>query len=1055
MVNNTFETLYSRLNKEQKRAVDTTEGPVMVTAGPGTGKTSILTLRIANILKKTDTSPENILALTFTESGAYNMRRKLVEIVGSEAYKVNINTFHGFCNGIIQDYPERFPRIIGATNISEIDQIKIMEEIIDGKKLEYLKSWSNPFYYVKPILSEIRNLKREAVSAEDFGKLLKKQEKNLLSRDDLYHTKGAYKGKMKGEFVKEKEYIEKNKELHGLYEDYEASLLKNKVFDYEDMIVEVVKVLKKDSDFLLILQENFQYILADEHQDANNAQNAILELLSNFHSTPNLFIVGDEKQAIFRFQGASIENFLYFKNLYPDALLINLESNYRSTQNILDASHSLIEKNKLGGDMKRVRLLSSVKPEEKTEKKAEKTGKAENAEKDSKFDSEFIDVYEFSNEEKEYDYIASNIKEKINSGAKADEIAVLYRNNKDAFKIADFLSKNGVKFKIESDKDLLKDDDIRKIRLVLNVLNNLTDDHSLGEMLFISFLNFKALDIYKVINHSASSRKKIYDTLNSKELLESAGVSEPLKFLELSKNLNKWALLAKEKQFIEFFEIVVKEIGFLEDIVSSKNSLNRMNSLEMFFNEIKNISNSKREYYLADFIEYLELLENHGLLVKANNSSIVIDGVRLMTAHRSKGLEFKFVYIINAVHSKWGGKKDNKKFHLPNIYGKNLEDTKVDEKVDKEGDKEAEKGENKEGDKIGDKIEDERRLFYVALTRAKEKVVISYSKVNDEGKEALGSEFIEEIDESLVRKIGGEEISKIEKSLEKGLIEKHAPKAKHEISLTDKEYIRELFKEQGLSVTALNNYLECPWKYFFINLIRLPQTQNKYLMYGNAIHETLRVFFNKYREEENLTKDEFLNLFEFNLNKQNLYSADYEESLKKGRESLGGYYDNYKGSWNKNLITEYGINNVYLGEGENKVLLKGKLDKVELIDSKKVNVVDYKTGKVKSEAGIRGETKADEGGNYFRQLVFYKILLELDDSKKYEMESGEIDFIEPNDSGNYKKYKFGVTDDETAELKKIILDSAKEIIDFDFSDRNCSDLECEYCALSKYLIQSS
>ena len=178
MQNSEFETLYKRLNKAQKEAVDTIDGPVMVVAGPGTGKTSILTLRIANILKQTDVSPENILALTFTESGAYTMRKKLVTIIGTAGYKVNINTFHGFCNEIIKQYPERFPRIIGSSAITDIDQIEIVEKIIKGNDdkdaFEYklLKPYGDIFFYVKPALSEIKNLKREAISVNDFEQII-------------------------------------------------------------------------------------------------------------------------------------------------------------------------------------------------------------------------------------------------------------------------------------------------------------------------------------------------------------------------------------------------------------------------------------------------------------------------------------------------------------------------------------------------------------------------------------------------------------------------------------------------------------------------------------------------------------------------------------------------------------------------------------------------------------------------------------------------------------------------------------------------------------------
>ena len=323
-------------------------------AGPGTGKTQILTLRIANILRKTDTSANSILALTFTESGVYSMRKRLVEMIGSDGYRVNIYTFHGFCNEVIKKHPDEFPRIIGATNIIEVDKVLLLKDIIlHTKGIDTLRPFGDNFFYVKHVRGHISDLKRENITPKDFKKLIQKQEKDFKFLDDLYHEKGKYKGEMKGKYKDLEKKIKKNKELLLVYEAYEKKLEKQRHYDFEDMILEVIRALRKNKDLLLKLQEEFQYLLADEHQDANNAQNELLELLASFHDEPNIFVVGDEKQAIFRFQGASLENFLYFRRFYPNAALIQLKENYRSTQDILDSAHSLISQ---GGDRGGLRI---------------------------------------------------------------------------------------------------------------------------------------------------------------------------------------------------------------------------------------------------------------------------------------------------------------------------------------------------------------------------------------------------------------------------------------------------------------------------------------------------------------------------------------------------------------------------------------------------------------------------------------------------------------------------------------------------------------------------
>src|SRR3989344_8677368 len=347
-----FEKHYRQLNPQQREAVDAIEGPVMVVAGPCTGKTQVLTLRIANILDKTDTEPENILALTFTESGAASMRRRVTEIIGSPAYAAGINTFHGFCNDIIKTYPEHFPRIMNSINITEADQINIIKEFSD--------------FRVKNILKKINDFKKDGLSPKDVAKIRP-------------HTK---------------------KFGVGVYAKYEAELKKQKLYDYNDMILEVLKTLKKNNELLRILQERHQYILADEHQDTNDAQNKIVEILMGFHDSPNVFAVGDEKQAIYRFQGASLENFLHFKKKYQKAKIIQLTKNYRSTQTILDASHNVLPSEK---------RLIAVK----------------------KYAPQKISLWAFDRPEAEAYFVARNIKEKIKTGISPHEIAILYRNNKD------------------------------------------------------------------------------------------------------------------------------------------------------------------------------------------------------------------------------------------------------------------------------------------------------------------------------------------------------------------------------------------------------------------------------------------------------------------------------------------------------------------------------------------------------------------------------------------------------------------------------------------------
>ncbi len=988
-----FNKLYNKLNSEQKEAVDSIEGPVMVVAGPGTGKTQILTLRIANILAKTDTRPESILAITFTESGVASMRKRLTEIIGPQAYRVTLSTFHGFCNDIIKNYPEEFPRIIGSRQIIEIDQIAIIEELIDTLNLEILRPFGDRFLYVRDILSSINELKREGVSPEEFLKIVEKEKNNFKNISDLYHAKGAHKGKMKGEYQKLEKQIKKNTELAQIYAAYEKKLTEKKVYDYNDMIMEALKALRTNENLLLQLQEENQYVLVDEHQDTNNAQNKIIELLMSYHENPNIFIVGDEKQAIFRFQGASLENFLYFKNLYPEARLINLVENYRSTQTILDSAHSLINSN--------TALRANVNHPEKK-----------------------IHLAAFLNSDAENYFLAQDMKLKLalnidskpdlpaEALAKAGEIAVLYRDNKDAFGVARILEKFGVPYQVESDQDLFSDSDVRKILILLRAINNYGEGEHLAAVLHLDFLNIPPLEAYKLIRKAYDEKVSLYGLLPN----------------DLAQKLSHWARLAKNENLLKVFETIFEESGLLRAMMEKGNISNRFDAINAFFDELKGLAESNPKAMLVDFFKYLETIEKHNLFIKKRSRGGRIGRVRLMTAHRSKGLEFEHVYIIGAYDGHFGGRRSLDRLPLlPGTYnlGARLPDSlgSLAPKLDDNS--------------------DERRLFYVALTRAKKGVTITYCKQSETGREQLPSQFVGEIKAGLIEEL---DMKEFEKDFdEKKHILLTSPSTKGEVGRgsdsADLEFIKSIFERQGLSVTALNNYLDCPWNYFYSNLLRLPKAQNKHMMYGTAIHRALKDFFSQLKDRE-IPKQNLLNSFEFYLNKAPLGDRDLAEVLEKGRKALLGYYEKYYNIASRNVLTEFELKGIDVGVG---IHLNGNLDKIEFLGSgNEVNVVDYKTRQPLS----RNET---EKRGYKRQLVFYKLLLDNYESNKFKFVSGELDFIEPNEKGEYKKEKFIIEASEIIELKETITRVADEITNLKFWDKKCDNKDCQYCHLRQIM----
>ncbi|MEX0930352.1 MAG: ATP-dependent DNA helicase [Candidatus Paceibacterota bacterium] len=996
-----FENAYKQLNTKQKEAVDAIEGPVMVVAGPGTGKTQILTLRIANILLQTDTEPENILALTFTESGVQSMCKRLVELIGSPGYQVAIQTFHGFANEVIKDNPEEFPRIIGSRSISTVDQIALIESIVESAKLELLKPFGDTFYFVRSIVGSISDLKREGVSLEEFGEAIARAQHSFENSEDLYHEKGAHKGKMKGKHKDREKQIAKNRELAEIYRNYQNRLTDEKKYDFDDMIMELLRALRENGDLLLRLQEQYQYLLVDEHQDTNNAQNKIIELLASHHApNPNLFVVGDEKQSIFRFQGASLENFYYIKQLYPDVRLVTLTENYRSSQAILNSADSL--------------LASEAKL---------------NA--NAGFDPTPIEVYAFSTPLAEQFFIANDIKQRLEGGCAPHEVAVLYRDNKDAFPIADTLEKMGVPFQIESDQDIFAHSSIKKLMMIARAIADYGNDRALADFLHLDLFDLDPLDVFKLIRGGANTPPALFDRIADQTVLHELGIANPGAITAEYENLIRWVKRSKNTELARLFQEILRESGLLKRILSSTDAQEELETLESFFDEVRAIVSTNPEASLGDFFAYLSTVRKHNVPIKKKKSAGKEGFVRLMTAHRSKGQEFMFVYVVNAYNGKWGNKRRPELLALlPEVY------ELVERLPAQAGASPIEHDAN----------DDERRLFYVALTRAKAHARITYARENTDGRELLPSQFIDEIDPSLITIMDPTPFEQAFEEHRAELFEK-APVLSGRV-LKDREFVTELFQRQGVSATSLNNYLACPWRYFYRSLLRLPEPEEPHLMFGQAVHAALDHLFTKLRRGGSLGKAAFVDYFEKRLRTHPLLPRDLERYVKKGRDALGGWHDIYSKGWSTETETEFTIRGIELVDG---VTLTGKLDKLEFQSDSEVVVVDYKTGRPKTRNQILGKTKTSDA-SIFRQLVFYKLLLERYKDGVYTMHAAEVDFVEPDPkSGKYRKERFEVGDEEVDELVATIKRVASEITTVSFWEKRCGEEGCEYCELRDML----
>ncbi len=994
-----FKQRFAKLNKEQQKAVTNTEGPVMVIAGPGTGKTEIIGMRAAYICKEGLSPAENVLITTFTESGVTAIKKRLLEIMGTDAYKVNITTLHGFCSQVINEFPEKFIFAKGIKQISDIERIEILRNIINSLDLKNLVTFGDRYFYLSDILKSIQKLKREDITPEKLDENLKILEKELKSE----HKINPRTGKPTGEWQKKEKQVLKNKELSLIYKEYQKKIKEKGLYDYEDMILFVVNKFKEDDELLASYQEQYLYIMVDEYQDTNEAQNEIISLLTSFLSDekPNIFVVGDDDQSIYRFQGASLENILFFSDKYGVKSPIVLKQNYRSTQNILDSSFSMIDKNKnrVGNFLDGVdKKLNSQKGE-----------------------GEKIDVVKFSVGDAEKFYITKKIEKLIEEGENSDEIAIFSRTNRESHEMAEFLIKRDIPVVFEASNNVLQGVSVRAFLDYLSIIENPYDDKKLLDIMSLGFLNIDALDVYKLykylyeINYSKKDKVNIFDIISKAENLENLDLISKQNIADFIDKFLKFKKISAETTFTAFCGKVLSDSGFLDWIFNKDEKMEYLRHISSLFSEIKELNLQDRELDTKKFLEKINLYNEYNIEIKEESFLLQKKGVRIMTAHKAKGLEFEYVFITKAVDKTWGNKRSMDKIKLPeNLLTKSS-------KIEFE------------------KNEDERRLFFVALTRAKKKAYITYAEEyvsNGNVQEKSISQFVEEIDKKYINNIlGDKEIDDAEEFLDKKLRGSKIQKEKED------EYLKSLLADYKLSVTHLDNYLECPRKFKFRNLIRIPEAKNKHMVLGTAYHKALEKFFLEFKNTDKLPSSEFLvSAYKNAIEREILTYKEKEELTKIGAEGILGYYNLYKDSMIVPEAVEYNFSKheVYLDD----VHLTGKIDKIEKVNTTDVKVIDYKTGSAKTKNQIEGKTK-DSKGNLKRQIVFYKILCDLDSRFKYNMTVGELDFVQGKDE-KYKKETVEFTEKDVSELKETIKEVYEKIMNSEFE---CSSKQgfCDGC----------
>jgi DNA helicase-2/ATP-dependent DNA helicase PcrA len=970
----------------------------MVIAGPGTGKTTILTLRIANILKQTDTPAHGILAITYTDAGVKAMRAKLHDIIGNRAHEVAIHTFHSFASAMIAEYQDHFLHLEGLRHMSDIEQESLVRAIIAEPRFSDIRPLGKPDAYIPAIMSSIDAAKREALTPAMVRQHAAKEIVRIKSDEDSISTRGASKGKLKAEAQDRIEKYQRTLLFADVYEEYEKRKLEGKRMDFNDLIIELLVALRNDQLLLRLIQERFLYLMVDEHQDTNDAQNFIIALIAEFFETPNIFIVGDEKQAIYRFQGASVENFLLLQKHWPAMKVISLDTNYRSHQGILDASFAMIENNYEGNEYKDLRIEL----------------KSDNKEKPQP-----IEVVTGENTAAIEKYLVDELRAIIGMNAKAEEtgtaiktVAIITRRNRDLERIIRLLESNHIPVSSERSVDIFHHPVGSIFFDLMEYLADPSKNDSLARTLAAGMWGLSFEESAKLIRALRSGQfVRHADQSNSLEIKIPA-----LVHLQ-RKSLNDGAIgfiidAARESGFTDLVARDPAYIHVWRGIVALAESLAREGNIQ-----------SPAELMKA-MLAYRLSAESKTVKVSVGAPDLPIQA---MTAHGSKGLEFDYVFMPYATEEAWIGRPRGSSFVLP------------EKKTDDHS------------------VKDIRRLFYVALTRAKKHAVILSALEESDGKALTPLRFIAELDKDSVKNIELPSQHPEVSDLGVHRSETSGGDAENKYATKMIGLAKEVLLDTGLSVTALNHFLECPNKFLYLSILKLPQASSAAAEKGTAMHEAIsRIWQSNDRSTQairNIIEEsvaEYLNTSFLPANEKEAVKKELFEDAPAVAKALESHFNPPVGGHGAKgpIFTERWVKTAFestFGGEHITIPIHGKLDAI-VESGYEVFVFDYKTRQAMSVNKIKGEIK-DSNGDYFRQLIFYKLLLEGEPRWKTRRIEPALVFVKPDDKGRCPIITLPITEEDIETVKKQIQSVIDSVWSSSIATARCADPACEWCGL--------
>lgn len=856
------------LNLNQAKAIKHSEGPLLVVAGAGTGKTRVITERIKHFIKEGGLDPKEIMAVTFTEKASAEMLGRLDEVMPLGYEEPWINTFHSFADRLLRAEGLEIGIDPSYKIMSYPEQWLLIRRNLFNFDLNYFLPLGNPTKFIAAMIKFVSRLQDENISVQEMSDFAANFNGNTEENDRW-------------------------QELAGFYAKYEELKLKNSKMDFGDLIVWTIKLFKERPNILKKYQNQFKHVLVDEFQDTNYAQYELIKLLcpAGDMAGRSLLVVGDDSQSIYKFRGAAVSNILDFMRDYPQAEMLTLLDNYRSCQQILDPAYVLVQNN--NPDTLESKLGIS---KELTSKVTEK-GVAETymlATLDDEVDFTVSKIVEILGKEPQYTY---------------KDIAILARanNHLDPFVVA--LRRAGLPYQLVGNRGLYDRDEVRDAIALLKVVVNPSDSVSLYRVLNISTLGVDTEVISKML--STAKYKKL-------DLWEVMSTTDDDNINTLRVKISEFQSKITEETPTNFVYQLITSVNYLEKFVIEETIENKLalDNLNLFLNRVKKFevdhrSENNESPTVVDLLEHIELMVEAGEN-PAQAEIEDVDTINLLTVHSSKGLEFGAVFMVDLVSGRFPTNNRSDPIEMP------------DDLV-------------KESLPSGDAhLQEERRLFYVGMTRAKKYLYLLCAKNYGGKRNKTPSGYIGETGIKLLDVVKLDKDQKQESLF--GVNSAYRSPAVRKI---------ENYLPYSMNFSKLSSYQSCPLQYKYAHMLNIPTPPNHALSFGSTIHATLRDLHSRLLFGD-ISPEDLYSMYQKNWEPLGyLDKAHQEARFDSGKKLLDTYYTKIKKSPVRPLELEKGFS-LWLGG----VKFNGRIDRIDPVGDDGIEIIDYKTGSVKTQVQV-------------------------------------------------------------------------------------------------------